>query len=639
MRITLPLLILLFFFASSELFAQGLCNNGTGAFSVAPAQGCAPLSVKITSEITDAIDLQYNLDYRGQANPGYSGTLTSTVFSSAGVYTILQKAFRSNGTITYKCNQVTVYETRAITAQYTSCGGGDITITIQAGTITNAYDEFEVDWGDGRKETLGKGVLTAQHNYTNTSSSPTVLITGLYAGGKSCSQGRTASLPISFQQNQLGDIAIKSLEMRGDGSLRVTYQGVVAIPTDIKYSLDGTSYTTAGQRSSGGIQPFDIKSLNVNQVYSIKLSSQDLCNNPRDSKVISSMTLSGKSDEGKNVLTWSKYGDPDGFTGYDLIKDGTVIESFTSIDDVTYTDEDVECGSYSDYQIVAEIGDVTSTSAPVGVRTEITSPKPISEASVSVVANNAVTINAKVPGSGGNSTFSMSVERAEAGTSVFKKLITLYNQSEYTDVTAKTDELSYCYRMSYENSCGQKLPASEPICTILLSKNLTTLNWTGEPPMLSEIEGYDVLQTGTSGSAQEIPVQMNTSYTVKLNAQSDLEYNFQIRATSQDGNFESLSNIINYRRNAGVFVPDAFTPNGDGYNDILEAKSTQLQSFNFSVLNRWGEVVFHSDNIDNGWDGTINGANAPVGYYVYKMTFVDDINQTVEKSGTFMLLR
>jgi gliding motility-associated-like protein len=56
-------------------------------------------------------------------------------------------------------------------------------------------------------------------------------------------------------------------------------------------------------------------------------------------------------------------------------------------------------------------------------------------------------------------------------------------------------------------------------------------------------------------------------------------------------------------------------------------------------MNRWGQVVFHSEDIATGWDGTINGANAPVGSYVYKMTFVDDINQTVEKSGTFMLLR
>jgi len=132
---------------------------------------------------------------------------------------------------------------------------------------------------------------------------------------------------------------------------------------------------------------------------------------------------------------------------------------------------------------------------------------------------------------------------------------------------------------------------------------------------------------------------MNTSYTVKLNAQSDLEYSFQIRANSVTPGIWSLSNIINYKRSVGVFVPDAFSPNGDGYNDILEAKSNQLQSFNFSIMNRWGEVVFHSDDISNSWDGTINGENAPVGYYVYKMIFVDDIDQTVEKNGTFMLLR
>jgi gliding motility-associated-like protein len=275
----------------------------------------------------------------------------------------------------------------------------------------------------------------------------------------------------------------------------------------------------------------------------------------------------------------------------------------------------------------------------VGVKVETGNAKPLNGGSVSVLDASSVVIKADVPGAGPNTSYELSIERAESGSALFKKIITLYNESEYIDNAAKASEFSYCYRIGYENSCGQKVPVSEPICTILLNKNLTTLYWTGESPILGGFEEYQVMQSGSSGSAEEIPVQKNTTYTVKLNAQSDLEYNFQVKATSQNGDFESLSNTINYKRSAGVFVPDAFTPNGDGFNDVLEANSTQLQSFDFSVMNRWGVVVFHSEDLANGWDGTVDGTNAPVGYYYYKMTFIDDINQTVEKSGTFMLLR
>ncbi|MCE6989037.1 gliding motility-associated C-terminal domain-containing protein [Dyadobacter sp. CY323] len=598
-----------------------------------------PLTFTLTNNVQNALSLAYSIGYDGKSQNPVIQNLSTVTIPTPGTFIVLQQAVTSSGQV-YACKTVRVYEARPVTAQYSSCGGGKISLTLTDDIISRAYDQVEIKWGDGQSEIWTKGnSMALEHMYASTANSPTVSITGLYAAGTACEKGVPFQLPISFQQAQLNEIEIKSVEMRGDGTLRINYQGVVGIPTEIKYAPNAGNYVVDGKRSSGGIQPYDIKNQNVNQVYNLKLSSADLCQGTRDSKVYSSMTLSGQSSEGENVLSWSRYPDADGFAGYDLLRDGTVIKSFTSISEITYTDKDVQCGSYSEYQVVAKIGDVVSTSAPIGIKAEITSPKPISAASVSVLGSNVVLIKANVPGSGSNGTYNMTIEKADAGTTTFKKIITLFNQSEYSDIDVKTNDISYCYRISYENSCGQKLPPSEPICTMLLQKNRTTLSWTTPLPVLGGITGYDVMQTGSTSTADVIPVKMNTQYTVRLNAQSDLEYNFQIRAASTDGAFESLSNIINFKRSAGVFVPDAFTPNGDGYNDVLEAKSSQLQSFNFSVMNRWGEVVFHSEDIAVGWDGMVNGMNAPVGSYVYKMTFVDDINQTVEKSGTFMLLR
>ncbi|MBO9615827.1 MAG: gliding motility-associated C-terminal domain-containing protein [Dyadobacter sp.] len=640
MRITL-LSFSFFFLILSTLasYGQGLCDRGGGGFELDKYEGCAPLTVKITNTVPNPILLGYNGGYDGKSlNPSFVEVSTAT-YNLPGTYILLQQAAISTGRV-YACKTVKVSETRGIASTYSSCGGGKIIMLLTNDAILSAYDEVEIKWGDGETTKWQKGAsLELVHNYASVASSPTVMITGLYGAGKACDKGVTVNVPIKFERPQLNEIQMSAVEMRSDGTIRLTYKGVTGIPTNIQYSTDGTSYTTSGKRSTGGTQPYDIKGLNTTQSYKVRLSSEDLCAGSTETQPLSTMVLTGTSTDGTNTLKWNQYPDAAQFDGYDLLRDGTVIKSFTGIGETSYDDNDVECGTFAEYQVVAKLKTATSTSAAVGLKVETGSAKPLTGGSVSVLDGASVAIKADVPGAGPNTTYELSIERAEAGSTLFKKIITLYNENSYVDNAAKTSELSYCYRMSYENSCGQKVPVSEPICTILLTKNLTTLNWTAEAPILGGFEGYTVVQTGSAGTAEEIPVQKNLRYTAKFNNQSDLEYNFLIRATTVDGDFESLSNIINYRRSAGVFVPDAFTPNGDGFNDILEAKSEQLQSFELSVMNRWGVVVFHSDDITKGWDGTFKGTNAPVGYYYYKMTFVDDINQTVEKSGTFMLLR
>jgi gliding motility-associated-like protein len=643
MRITL-LSFSFFYLIFSPLVSlgqtQGLCGIGGGGFTINTTEGCAPLYVEFKSTVPNASFVGYDVAYAGGTTPNVVRNRANYTYPVAATGTILQYGVTSGGAEFSHCVNIKIYESRSVISQYASCGGGKVVMILTDDVILKAYDEIEIRWGDGETTKWQKGnSLTLEHNYASVATSPTVMITGLYTGGKACNKGATINVPIKFERPQLNEIQMSAVEMRSDGTVRLTYKGVAGIPTNIQYSTDGTSYTTSGKRSTGGTQPYDIKGLNTGQIYKVRLSSEDLCAGSTETPAISTMTLTGTSTDGTNNLKWSQYQDASQFDGYDLLRDGTVIKSFTSIGETSYVDNDVECGTFSEYQIVAKLKNATSTSAPVGLKVETGTAKPLAGGSVSVLDASSVAIKADVPGAGPNTSYELSIERAEAGSPLFKKIITLYNEDSYVDNAAKTSELSYCYRMSYENSCGQKVPVSQPVCTILLKKNLTTLNWTGDSPILSGFEEYTVVQTGSAGTSQDIPVQKNTSYTVKLNNQSDLEYNFLVRAVSLDGNFESLSNIINYRRSAGVFVPDAFSPNGDGFNDILEAKSEQLQSFNMSVMNRWGVVVFHSDDIAKGWDGMVEGTSAPVGYYYYKMTFVDDINQTVEKNGTFMLLR
>ncbi|MDH3648736.1 MAG: gliding motility-associated C-terminal domain-containing protein, partial [Saprospiraceae bacterium] len=84
--------------------------------------------------------------------------------------------------------------------------------------------------------------------------------------------------------------------------------------------------------------------------------------------------------------------------------------------------------------------------------------------------------------------------------------------------------------------------------------------------------------------------------------------------------------------NAPVFVPNAFTPNGDGRNDHFEIFTEHVEIERLHIINRWGQTVF--ENVSNGfhWDGTINGSLAPPGVYIYSLT------GRHLKSGDFFIL-
>lgn len=89
-----------------------------------------------------------------------------------------------------------------------------------------------------------------------------------------------------------------------------------------------------------------------------------------------------------------------------------------------------------------------------------------------------------------------------------------------------------------------------------------------------------------------------------------------------------------------VFLPDVFTPNEDGVNDIfVPVVSEGIQSYQLQVFNRWGGTFYSSVQSDSGWDGT-DGANpVPEGIYVYHMIAKFSDTEVIEKKGTITLYR
>jgi gliding motility-associated-like protein len=88
-----------------------------------------------------------------------------------------------------------------------------------------------------------------------------------------------------------------------------------------------------------------------------------------------------------------------------------------------------------------------------------------------------------------------------------------------------------------------------------------------------------------------------------------------------------------------LYIPNTFTPNGDGRNDIFYAYGNLVSQFKMRVYNQWGEFYFESLSLTTGWDGKYKGTLQPAGVYVYyiDVTFSDGTTKTYK--GTITLLR
>ncbi len=88
-----------------------------------------------------------------------------------------------------------------------------------------------------------------------------------------------------------------------------------------------------------------------------------------------------------------------------------------------------------------------------------------------------------------------------------------------------------------------------------------------------------------------------------------------------------------------VYIPNSFTPNGDGVNDKFYIYGKSLKTIRMQVFDRWGELLFTSYSQDNGWDGTYRGANMEPGVYVYTVEAEYLNGKTINQTGSVTLIR
>ncbi|CAN5901852.1 hypothetical protein BH11BAC7_BH11BAC7_23600 [soil metagenome] len=87
------------------------------------------------------------------------------------------------------------------------------------------------------------------------------------------------------------------------------------------------------------------------------------------------------------------------------------------------------------------------------------------------------------------------------------------------------------------------------------------------------------------------------------------------------------------------FVPNAFTPNGDGKNDVFMPLGNNVKQLRLLIFNRWGELLFESNDMNQGWDGTFKGTKVQEDVYVWKVLYEDNLQGKHELIGRVSLIR
>lgn len=174
---------------------------------------------------------------------------------------------------------------------------------------------------------------------------------------------------------------------------------------------------------------------------------------------------------------------------------------------------------------------------------------------------------------------------------------------------------------------------------MLTNTTFTSLSfaWTSVPGAIGyevTIDGGATFQMPSSGST-------GTSHTISgLTGNQTIV--FQVRALGQQACENSALSVAvsgTTLSTKEIFVPNVFTPNGDGKNDILYVYGNYIASIKFLIFNQWGELIFQSDNINTGWNGMYKGRMQPMGVYVYALKVVLQDGTVINKKGSINLIK
>lgn len=118
------------------------------------------------------------------------------------------------------------------------------------------------------------------------------------------------------------------------------------------------------------------------------------------------------------------------------------------------------------------------------------------------------------------------------------------------------------------------------------------------------------------------------------------KYQVLFTVNSIDGCSTTVSHTIIIDPAFMIYIPNAFSPNRDGRNDVFTPVMMGVDEYQIYIYDRFGQLIYETDNMSKGWDGTINGGDfATAGHYAYAVRIIDLLGKKQNLTGSFTLIR
>lgn len=600
-------------------------------------RGCAPFTVELV-DCSGATTIFYNY------GDGSAQTQQNTyTYTQPGLYAVtqyIQKPGQTQADSLQVQNYIEVLAAPQPVFDIKLCSDNAVFLSIP----DQNYEEYTINWGDGITQTVPRGTINIPPHKYNFAPA-TITVTGNYVPGNCGGSNAVIVDPIA----NIIPAEIQSVSTLAKDPLNGVVQIVFASNENFEYEVaqkasNETSFTliktvvnTAGRVITEQFQSLDTENLS----YCYKITTKDLCGNTVDSDVFCNISLTATEQNNQNVVNWTPYTGTN-FQRYVLYRNQNPIQVFTDINTLTYTDATVTCNELYCYNVEVETGITnkliigSNTDCIVAFSEDI--PPTINIFNSTVENDNSIRVFWDIE------TFPRIAEYLVTRTDTTLRLSTTELQA--IDVNLDADNNQYFYNIFYTNQCGNSSAKSLITSPVLLKSSTVTANevelqWTKYLNAEQNFNNYEVEKLEEDGTVyQTIPLSKDTTYT---DTEQDLVrqvLRYRIKTyINPTTNLVSYSNTIEVKRKFKIFVPNAFTPNGDGLNDTFEPKAIFVKTFNMVVYNRLGKVVYRTQDIEQGWDGNFNGKEATSDVYIYTIEMTDLLGNEFKTKGTFTLIR
>ncbi len=354
-----------------------------------------------------------------------------------------------------------------------------------------------------------------------------------------------------------------------------------------------------------------------------------------------------------NQLNWTPYiGWASNFT-YTIYRKSAIQSAFnwianTSSDITEYVDSNL-CDMAYTYKIEAVVNDLHSMSNSAASIPLFNYPNEFSFIS-NVSVNNDNSIQIKWPISRSSAVNKYTLLKTNLDNT---KMLSIDVSSNYfTDFDVKTDRINYIYHVIETDKCGNKSKPSLEGKNIVLSTNSadykTNAKWNTYKNWKSGVKNY-TLQIEKDGQFKSIYSTTNADSFMQHDQKFETihgPYCYRIMAISGDAKDTSYSNISCVISPSTLFIPNAFSPNGDGINEKFGVKSLFIENntpftgrnFSLEIFNRWGEKLFETTDIDSQWDGTYEGKPVQMTVYFYRLKAMGIDNRSYSINGQITLI-